>query len=52
MSPDAWPLKHTASMVGATKSAIANAKLMEVKKDKMSESFSYLGEGYRLIDSG
>jgi hypothetical protein len=46
------PLKHTASMVGAIKSAIAHAKLMEVKKDKMAESYSYHGEGYRLLDPG
>lgn len=46
------PLKHIASMTGAIKSAIANARLMEVKKDKMSENYSFNGEGYRLIDSG
>lgn len=49
---DNHPLKHTAAMVGAIKSAIANGKIMEVKKDKMAESYSYHGEGYRLIDPG
>jgi hypothetical protein len=46
------PLKHTGSMMGAIKSAIANGKLMEVKKDKMSENYNFNGEGYRLIDPG
>lgn len=46
------PLKHTGSMVGAIKSAIANGKLIEVKKDKMAENYSYFGEGYRLLDPG
>lgn len=46
------PQRHTASMMGAIKSAIANGKAMEVKKDKMAENYNYHGEGYRLIDPG
>jgi hypothetical protein len=46
------PLRHTGSMMGAIKSAIANGKIMEVKKDKMAENYNYHGEGYRLIDPG
>lgn len=46
------PLKHTSAMIGAIKSAIANGKIMEVKKDKMAESYNFNGEGYRLLDPG
>ncbi|WP_161774269.1 DUF3987 domain-containing protein [Sphingobium sp. Ant17] len=46
------PLKHTAAMVGAIKSAMANGKLLEVKRVAMGESYNYHGEGYRLVDPG
>jgi hypothetical protein len=46
------PLKHAAALNMAIKTAIANGKIMEVKKDKMVEMFSYHGEGYRLLDRG
>lgn len=46
------PLKHTASMVGAIKSAIANGKLKPVKDTVMAENYSYHGDGYRLLDPG
>lgn len=44
--------KHTAALNITLKTAIANGKIMEVKKDKMAENYNYHGEGYRLLDPG
>ena len=46
------PLKHTAALNLAIKTAIANGKIMEVKKVKMAENYNYHGDGYRLLDPG
>jgi len=49
---ESHPLKHTAALNMAIKTAMANGKLLEVKRLAMAESYSFNGEGYRLIDPG
>jgi len=41
------PLKHTAALNMAIKTAISNGKLMEVKKDRLVEMFGFHGQAYR-----
>ncbi|WP_145958984.1 hypothetical protein [Sphingobium sp. SCG-1] len=44
-------LRHTPALNMAIKTATDNGNLMEVKKDKLVEMFSFHGQGYRVLCS-
>jgi hypothetical protein len=45
-----FKLGHTAALNNAIKTAVTNGKLMEVKGDKLVESFSFHGQAYRVLN--